>query len=124
MRLSVAEAAARLGVSPRTVRDRLQRGELKGELVSTKNGAAWLVDWPNESNEEPSQERGDLSALIGEAVSESFGEAVVPLVARADEVARENERLRAQVAALEIVPNAEPEPENKPDESSRNWWRR
>ena len=124
MRLSVTEASARLGISPRAVRDRLQRGELKGELVSAKSGATWLVDWPGEADEASA----DLLDLIGAAVCESVGETVAPLVARADELARENEQLRAQVAALEVVAD-ETETENSaadaaPNEASRNWWKR
>ena len=125
MRLSVAEAAARLGISPRAVRDRLQRGELKGELVSARSGATWLVDWSGEADEASA----DLLGLIGETVSESVGKTVAPLVARADELARENEQLRAQVAALEIAAD-EAETDDSaaadvaPDEASRSWWKR
>ena len=128
MRLSVAEAAARLGISPRAVRDRLQRGELKGELVSARSGATWLVDWSGEADEASA----DLLDLIGETVSESVGETmretVAPLVARADELARENEQLRAQVAALEVAAD-EAETDDSaadvaPNEASRSWWKR
>lgn len=124
MRLSVAEAAARLGISPRAVRDRLQRGELKGELVSARSGATWLVDWTGEADEA----NADLLASICETVSESVGETVAPIVARADTLARENEQLRAQVAALEVAAD-EAETDDSaadaaPNEASRSWWKR
>ena len=124
MRLSVTEAAARLGISPRAVRDRLQRGALKGELVSAKSGATWLVDWSDEADEASA----DLRDLICGAVIESVGETVAPIVARADELARENEQLRAQVAALEVAAD-EAETDDSaadvaPGEVSRSWWKR
>ena len=111
-RISVEEAAARLGVSARTVRNRLGSGELKGERIKTPNGTAWVVEWEAAAaaSDEP-----ELRELVRLAVAEAFGETVAPLVERSDELARENERLRAQIAALEAdASKVEP----------RGWWRK
>jgi excisionase family DNA binding protein len=42
--LTVSQAAARLGVSERTVRRRCESGKLPARLESTATGAAWLLD--------------------------------------------------------------------------------
>lgn len=110
MRISVEDAAARLGVSARTVRHRLQSGALRGERVSTKSGTAWAVEWDDDAGAEVT-----LRALVSEAVAEAFGEAVAPLVERTEDLARENERLRAQVAALEAAAVGV---------VARSWWRK
>lgn len=133
MRLSVAEAAARLGISPRAVRDRLKRGVLAGELVSAKSGATWLVDWQGEADGENADLRALIGETVGEAVSEAVGasmrESVAPIVAHGEAMARENERLRAQVMALENearegAAGAESAADGEPNEASRSWWRR
>lgn len=41
--LTIAEAAAQLGVSSDTVRRRIRRGELPAQQVTTPNGPAWRV---------------------------------------------------------------------------------
>jgi len=86
-RISVDEAAARLGVCARTVRNRLRRGELNGEKVSTRSGAEWQVEW-----DERAPESGE------------------ELRARNLELAGENERLRAELAELRAaLPSGEKE---------------
>jgi Helix-turn-helix domain len=42
--LTVAQAAARLGVNVRTVRRRCERGKLVAELRTTDTGHAWFID--------------------------------------------------------------------------------
>jgi hypothetical protein len=42
----IREAARLLGVSPDTVRRRIKRGELDGELVAQGAGQIWLVNLP------------------------------------------------------------------------------
>ena len=45
-RLTIADAAERLGVSPITVRRRLKKGELQGEQEPTPQGYEWRVLLP------------------------------------------------------------------------------
>mgnify|MGYP000538825339 CR=1 FL=1 len=45
-RVSISEAAERLGVSVDTIRRRLKSGELTGEKVKSPQGFAWRVDLP------------------------------------------------------------------------------
>jgi DNA-directed RNA polymerase specialized sigma24 family protein len=46
--LTLAEAASRLGVAPRTVRRRIQREEIVAELVQGDHGAEYRV-WLDEA---------------------------------------------------------------------------
>ena len=43
-RLTIAEAAALLGVHPNTVRNRVKAGIYKAEKVVTDNGQTWMID--------------------------------------------------------------------------------
>jgi len=42
--LTVSQAAARLGISERTIRRRCETGKLKAELKPTATGAAWHIE--------------------------------------------------------------------------------
>ncbi|MDP9355180.1 MAG: hypothetical protein M3R02_07835 [Chloroflexota bacterium] len=44
--MPIREAAARLGVSPDTIRRRLKSGELAGQKEQTPQGFTWLVEVP------------------------------------------------------------------------------
>ena len=130
VRISVEEAAARLGVSARTVRNRLQSGALRGERISAKNGTAWAVEWQDEVPPSvtvaPVSGEGAASGTseaIGAAVELAFSEIVAPMVEKGERLARdnerlagENERLRAEIAELEDA-------ELRAQKRGR-WWRR
>lgn len=47
-RVPIKEAAARLGISPDTIRRRLKSGELVGERRATPQGFVWLVELPRD----------------------------------------------------------------------------
>jgi len=47
-RVSIKEAAERLGVSQDTIRRRLKHGELAGERAKTPQGFVWRVELPQE----------------------------------------------------------------------------
>jgi hypothetical protein len=55
-RVSLTEAARRLGVSPKTVRRRLDRGELRGRRERTSHGEAWVIELPRGAEPTPSEE--------------------------------------------------------------------
>ena len=79
-RLSIDQAAERLGVSRPTIRRRLRNGELRGERKPTKQGFVWevLIDSPD--GESPGTERrppGRVAGgapLVAKAVVERSGE--------------------------------------------------
>jgi len=48
-RLGIADAAAEIGISPDTVRRRLKRGQLKGNLI----GGRWSVEVPDRAPQDP-----------------------------------------------------------------------
>jgi hypothetical protein len=45
--VTMRQAAIKLGVTPITIRRRLRRGELEGQLTDTPSGQAWLVRIPD-----------------------------------------------------------------------------
>jgi excisionase family DNA binding protein len=47
--LTIAEASARLGISPDTVRRRIGRGELPARKVPTAHGESYVIDLPEEA---------------------------------------------------------------------------
>jgi len=63
MRVTIAEAAQRLGVSDHTVRRRLAKGEVTGVQVAMRTGGSqWLIDLPDEETPEPPIS-GEVAAL-------------------------------------------------------------
>src|SRR5919106_5981994 len=61
MRVTIAEAAQILRLSERTIRRRLQVGELTGSRMTSPGGYTWLVDVPDEA---PIGESDRTEALI------------------------------------------------------------
>jgi hypothetical protein len=55
-RVSLSEAARRLGVSPKTVRRRLDRGELRGRRERTGHGETWVIELPRDAEATPREE--------------------------------------------------------------------
>ena len=64
MQVTIAEAARLLGLSEKTVRRRVVRGELPGIQEATPQGYTWFVDIPEQSPEfEAEIPSGELQAL-------------------------------------------------------------
>jgi len=63
-RVTVAEAAAILGVSEDVVRKRLQRGTLAGE----KQGRTWLVTLQQDTDRTPTGHRQDATGHVRRSV--------------------------------------------------------
>lgn len=82
-RVSIKEAAERLGVSADTIRRRLKSGELSGEREKTPQGFVWRVELPGES------ESGDASGSPVQASPAEAGDGI------------EVVRLRAELAGAE-----------------------
>jgi hypothetical protein len=56
-RVTIKEAAERLGVSADTIRRRLKAGELQGERQKTPQGFIWLISLPEDAPSEPTVPR-------------------------------------------------------------------
>jgi hypothetical protein len=73
VRVTIAEAALRLGISEPTARRRVRSGELPGTQVRTPQGFTWMVDLPDDLLSEPehSGERGSMQGFI-ESMNNQF----------------------------------------------------
>lgn len=76
-RLSIRDAAERLGVSPDTIRRRMKKGELVGEKEPTPQGYEWRIILPTEESEpqqdeapEPPQSVAIEMELLRERIDE------------------------------------------------------
>ena len=115
--ITIAEAAALLGVHPNTVRNRVKAGMYEAEKVFTENGQTWMIDrdsilnnpLPKASQQPPSQLRSqsDLQAaqLVQDVIRpfvEDLGRAREELGTervRREQAEQERDRLAAEQAA-------------------------
>jgi hypothetical protein len=124
--LTMRQAAARLRVTPITIRRRLRRGELDGRLTDTPSGQAWLVRLPDGDppqpelrmapvppalsthvDSDPPQERGQLDSMV--ALVDKLQQQNLELAGRVGYYQAEVEHLRTTLKALE-APWGEPTP--------------
>lgn len=87
-RLSMKQAAERLGVSVDTIRRRLKKGELVGEKEPTPQGYEWRIVLPIE--EEPQEAPGEPETSRGDAIEAEL------LRERIDELKAERDAWREQ----------------------------
>lgn len=87
-RLSMKQAAERLGVSVDTIRRRLKKGELVGEKEPTPQGYEWRIVLPIE--EEPQEAPGEPETSQGDAIEREL------LRERIDELKAERDAWREQ----------------------------
>jgi hypothetical protein len=143
----VAEAAARLGLTPETLRKRLWRGQVQGEkrdgqwyVVLPEQDAAGPVRdtagprqdgaGPEQDREQDRQDEGGLAAQYIASLERMLAEQRIELEARRREVQELHILLqRAQQLALP-APNSPPtangadRPNGTPAANSSPWWRR
>lgn len=86
-RVSIKEAAERLGVSQDTIRRRLKHGEIRGEREKTPQGFVWRVELPGEP------ESGDGRGETAQASPADAGDGI--------EVARIRERIAGAERLIE-----------------------
>ena len=147
LRLTVTEAAKRLGISVEAVRGRIKRGTLRGE--KGPDGTVFVFVDTNQSRPDASQstdqptDKSELVADLRERVEDLKEqlERANEQLERANERDRENRRLLA--AALERIPpqleapseprespemateeEAEQQPRGVQEGAQRPWWRR
>jgi hypothetical protein len=133
-RLPVAEAAAALGLSEKTIRRRIKAGTIAAERVVTPQGHIWLVEvaaarvvTPGQPVQASADDRQlamlDLTRTVANELTRSLSN-------RIEELTRENERLRLQLQAALEPPKAEPVAVGPaaaaaatPARATRPWWR-
>jgi len=131
---TMVEAAVMLGVSPDTIKRRLQRGELKGHQEETPQGFRWIIVLPddNDPSIDPSTAPADAPATTG--APQAFHELVDVLK---EEVAQLRQQLQTQTTAYQEQLGAKDEQIRElhvllqqtqaalpaPRENHHSWWR-
>jgi hypothetical protein len=127
-RLSVMEAATRLGVSPDTIRRRIRNGELKAWQEPTPQGYSWKVELPDEEprTDYDSQHTGQSSSdesLVWRELVDTLRDEVSTLreqlMAHQDELGAKNKQIEQLHILLQQAQAALPAPR----ENHRSWWR-
>jgi len=91
VRLSIRDAAERLGVSPDTIRRRMKKGELVGEKEPTPQGYEWRILLPVDEGNATMPEREPVPAL-----HQGVGIELELLRERLDELKSERDAWREQ----------------------------
>jgi excisionase family DNA binding protein len=135
--LTLAQAAARLGVSTDTVRRRIKRGELSAKQVESKFGPAWMVllspasppgNGVHGAAPAPAPGVVELVALVRDLQVELLRrtEAATAWQLRAEQLAGRVEQLQAALEAPRAE-QASPQPpaavEVGVEATARPWWR-
>ena len=105
--ITIAEAAALLGVHPNTVRNRVKAGMYEAEKVFTENGQTWMIDrdsilnnpLPKASQQPPSQLRSQSDLQAAQLVQDVIRPFVEDLGRAREELGRE--RVRREQAEQE-----------------------
>ena len=130
----MVEAAVILGVSPDTVKRKLQRGELVGHQEETPQGFRWIIELPDNADSSKHSSAAPADAPVTTGVGETLREIVDILK---DEVAELRQQLQTQATTyqeqleskdkqigelhvlLQQVQAALPAPK----EDRQSWWR-
>jgi hypothetical protein len=114
VRVTIAEAALRLGISEPTARRRVRGGELPGTQVRTPQGFTWMVDLPDDLPSEPGPS-GEMAVMQGfiESMNSQFQLLKEQLEAKDKQIEQLHVLLQQAQAALPA-----------PKEDQQSWWRR
>ena len=114
MRVTIAEAALRLGISEPTARRRVRSGELPGTQVRTPQGFRWMVDLPDDlpSEPAPSGEMAVMQRFI-DSMNSQFQLLKEQLEAKDKQIEQLHVLLQQAQTALPM-----------PKENRQSWWRR
>ena len=121
MQVTIVEAARLLGLSEKTVRRRVVRGELPGIQEATPQGYTWFVDIPDQSPEfEAEMPSGELQALreLNVALQDRIEAQDRELEAKNLQLAAKDEQIRELHILLQHAQAALPAPGD-----NRSWWR-
>jgi predicted DNA-binding transcriptional regulator YafY len=121
MQVTIAEAARLLGLSEKTVRRRVVRGELPGIQEATPQGYTWFVDIPDQPPEfEAEMPSGELQALreLNVALGDRIDAQDRELEAKNQQLAAKDEQIRELHILLQQAQAALPAPRD-----NRSWWR-
>ena len=106
MKVPIAEAAQILRLSERTIRRRLQTGELSGSQVPSQGGYQWLVELPDNTTAETDRTDALIASLEARIAAQE-----VQLETKDTQIAELHVLLQQAQAAL-------PAPRER-----RSWWR-
>lgn len=96
-RVSIKEAAERLGVSADTIRRRLKSGDLSGEREKTPQGFVWRVELPQDGTGEPVSAEVSTGASAGDDIERArLRERIAGLERLAAELQSERDAWREQ----------------------------
>ena len=109
-RLTIKEAAKRLGVSDKTVRRRIKKGELPAQLVDSPYGEQYMI--PADAVEAASQtiavatvekqpDPRTIAMAIGQALDQRDAEIKSEIQALRDEIKQRDEQITATLEKLE-----------------------
>lgn len=116
MRVTIQEAAHKLGIAESTVRRRLRNGELQGEQMTTPQGYTWLVELPDDVTAE---KESDLLLSEGAGVMrelvDSLRSHVNGLEGQLTTKDRQIEQLHVLLQQVQAALPAPSEP--------KSWWR-
>jgi hypothetical protein len=114
VRVTIAEAALRLGISEPTARRRVRGGELPGTQVRTPQGFTWMVDLPDDLPSEPAPS-GDMAVMQGfiDSMNSQFQLLKEQLEAKDKQIEQLHVLLQHSQAALAAS-----------KENHYSWWRR
>jgi hypothetical protein len=115
VKVSIAEAAHRLGISQDTVRKRLRLGELRGEQISAPGGFRWLIEVPpDEGGTEIAEAPSELDEVLRDVIrrqDETMNQLREQLSAKDQQISELHVLLQQAQAALPAPRNNQP------------WWR-
>jgi hypothetical protein len=121
MQVTISKAARLLGLSEKTVRRRVVRGELPGIQEATPQGYIWFVDIPDQPTEsETETTSGELQALreLNVALRDHVDAQGRELEAKNQQIAAKDEQIRELHILLQQAQAALPAPRE-----NRSWWR-
>jgi hypothetical protein len=122
MQVTISQAARLLGLSEKTVRRRVVRGELPGIQEATPQGYIWFVDIPDQPPEsETETPSGEVQALreLNVALRDRVDAQDRELEAKNQQLAAKDEQIRELHILLQQAQAALPAPRD-----NRPWWQR
>jgi predicted DNA-binding protein (UPF0251 family) len=144
--LSLTDAAAQLGIHPKTVRQRIKDGKLQARKIQGPRGPEWRIYLngivstdPTPTVDSPSLDGPwtDPELTVNSPSVQGESAVVLEALRLVDNLRRENQQLAGQLGftqaklqeaertvALLMAPKDEPAPEPPAEPERRPWWKR